>query len=49
MIQLLLWRDKKNAAKAEIDGSLAESDDIVAQGSIYDGKKAIRTVVSTSV
>lgn len=49
MIQLLLWRDKKNAAKVEIDGSLAESDDSAAQGSIYDGKKAVRTDVSTGL
>ncbi|PVH82352.1 MFS general substrate transporter [Cadophora sp. DSE1049] len=49
MIQLLLWRDKKNAAKAESDGSLAESDYIAAQGSEYDEKKAARTDVSTAV
>ncbi|KAG4416248.1 hypothetical protein IFR04_010594 [Cadophora malorum] len=48
MIQLLLWRDKKNAAKAETDGSFAESDDAAAQVSEYEEKKAVRTSINAA-
>jgi ACS family pantothenate transporter-like MFS transporter len=45
-IQLLLWRDKRRAARAEIDGSLEASrdgDTPELQASDVDEKKAVRT------
>jgi MFS transporter, ACS family, pantothenate transporter len=45
-IQLLLWRDKRRAAKAEIEGSLPGSrdeDSPELQASDVDEKKAVRT------
>lgn len=47
LIQTLLWRDRKLAAKSETAGSLADSDDLAAPGSDYDEKKAVRTEISS--
>ncbi|KAG4444328.1 hypothetical protein IFR05_000202 [Cadophora sp. M221] len=49
LIQTLLWRDRKLAAKAESEGSLSDSDDLAAPGSDYDEKKAVRTGINPSI
>jgi hypothetical protein len=45
-VQLLLWRDKKKAARTEDDGELSRyngSDSPQVEGSDVDEKKAIRS------
>ncbi|CZT51803.1 related to transporter protein [Rhynchosporium secalis] len=50
-IQILLWRDKKIAARAESEGSLADSQDSDGQGSsrkYFDEKRAVQTEILPS-
>ncbi|KAL2075029.1 hypothetical protein VTL71DRAFT_8809 [Oculimacula yallundae] len=52
IIQILLWRDKKIAAKAESEGSLAgsqDSDSQVNASKDFDEKKAVRTEVAPTI